>query len=148
MASVRFSGVAAAILACILLFYATATVAGERVVVGPVPVQLYVEEAGRGPPLVLIHGLGGSSYSWRRLIPSLARTHRVYAIDLKGFGRSDKPFDTNYGPDDQALLIAALMRQRRLVGATVAGHSYGGTVALSLAIVQPTPRACRSNKRF
>jgi pimeloyl-ACP methyl ester carboxylesterase len=148
MSSVRFSGVVAALLMGILLVGATAVAAGDRsydvsdrqpagVLVGlgsgRPPVRLYVEEAGRGLPLVLIHGLGGSSYSWRRLIPALSRTHRVFAIDMKGFGRSEKPFDLDYGPDEQAKLIAQFLRQKRLIGATIVGHSYGGLVALELA---------------
>lgn len=44
-----------------------------------------------GPPVLLIHGFGASAYHWRYTIPELAKTHRVYAIDLLGFGWSDKP---------------------------------------------------------
>jgi pimeloyl-ACP methyl ester carboxylesterase len=145
MSSMRFSGLSAACLVGLLLVFATVAVAGEtpplkandhKVIVGAghAPVRLHLEVAGAGAPLLLIHGLGGSSYSWRRLMPALARTHRVFALDLKGFGRSDKPFDLAYSPDDQAQLIIAFMRQRGLTGATVVGHSFGGTVALALAL--------------
>ena len=101
---------------------------------GQSSVQLYVEEVGAGPPLILIHGMGGSAYSWRRVIPGLAQHYRVFAIDLKGFGRSAKPFDSHYAPADQAALIANFMRRRGLSNATVVGHSFGGAVALSLAL--------------
>lgn len=98
------------------------------------PVGLYAEERGHGDPVVLLHGLGGSTYSWRYIAPLLARSHRVIAIDLKGFGRSDKAFDTAYGAADQARLIADFVRGRGLSNVTLAGHSFGGVVALLTAM--------------
>lgn len=47
---------------------------------------VHVEMAGAGPPLVLLHGFGGSTYSWRRVMPELAQSFRVVAVDLNGFG--------------------------------------------------------------
>ena len=91
---------------------------------------LYVEEAGDGPPLLLLHGLGASSFTWRHLVPVLARDHHVITLDLKGFGRSDKPLDARYAAADQAELVAAFIRKRGLTGVTIIGHSFGGTVAL------------------
>lgn len=101
---------------------------------GAPPIRLHIIEAGNGPPLVLLHGIGGSAYSFRHFLPVLARTHRVLAIDLKGFGRSDKPTDGAYGTSDHAALVAAVLRKRRLEGVTIVGHSYGGTIALHLAL--------------
>ncbi len=103
-------------------------------VAGQTPVRLHVEEHGRGRPLILLHGMGGSGYSFRRLVGPLARYHRVITIDLKGFGASEKPFDLAYAPSDQAALIEAFLRQRRLTHVTLAGHSYGGAVALMTAL--------------
>jgi len=94
------------------------------------PVGLYAEERGHGDPVVLLHGLGGSTYSWRFIAPALARSHRVIAIDLKGFGRSDKAFDTSYAAVDQARLIAGFLKGRGLSNVTLVGHSFGGVVAL------------------
>ena len=54
-------------------------------------VKINYYEAGQGPPIILLHGFGGCAYSWRFLAPVLAQDHRVYTIDLKGFGLSDKP---------------------------------------------------------
>ena len=99
-----------------------------------VPISLYVEERGHGNPVVLLHGLGGSTYSWRFIAPVLARSHRVIAIDLKGFGRSDKIFDTAYSAADQARLIAGFLTQRGLSNVTLVGHSFGGMVALLTTI--------------
>lgn len=98
-------------------------------------VKLFAEETGRGRPIVLLHGLGASSYTFRKIVPALARAHRVVAIDLKGHGRSDKPFDTNYSAHDQAVLIYWYLRQRRLRRVTLVGHSFGGQVALELAVL-------------
>lgn len=98
------------------------------------PLSLYAEERGHGSPVVLLHGLGGSTYSWRFIAPILARTHRVIALDLKGFGRSDKPFDRAYSAADQARLVAAFLTRRGLHQVTLVGHSFGGAVALLTAI--------------
>lgn len=101
---------------------------------GQAPLNVYVEEMGRGPPILLLHGLGGSSYSWRFVAPRLAATHRVIALDLRGFGRSDKPFDTAYGIADHAAVVRAFIRAANLSRITLVGHSYGGIVALRLAL--------------
>jgi pimeloyl-ACP methyl ester carboxylesterase len=97
---------------------------------GSAPVRLHVEETGTGPPLLLLHGMGGSGYTFRHIVGPLARTHRVITLDLKGFGASEKPLDAAYHPRDQAQLVAAFLRQRRLHGVTLLGHSFGGAVAL------------------
>ncbi len=98
------------------------------------PTILYAEEYGRGPPVLLVHGLGASIFTWRRIVPALARHNRVIALDLKGFGRSDKRFGTRYSAADQAALVAAFIRKRHLEGITLVGHSFGGTVALLTAL--------------
>jgi pimeloyl-ACP methyl ester carboxylesterase len=102
---------------------------------GAPPLTLYAQERGQGPTVVLLHGLGGSTYSWRYVAPVLARTHRVIALDLKGFGRSSKVFDTAYSATDQARLVATFLARRRLDHVTLVGHSFGGQVALLTAIM-------------
>lgn len=101
---------------------------------GEPPAILYAEETGEGPPLLLLHGLGASTFTWRRIVPKLARSHRVIALDLRGFGRSDKPFDQRYSAADQAALVAAFIRKRNLYGVILIGHSFGGNVALHTAL--------------
>jgi pimeloyl-ACP methyl ester carboxylesterase len=93
-------------------------------------VRLHATETGTGSPLLLLHGMGGSSYSFRHIVGPLSQSHRVITLDLKGFGQSEKPFDAAYRPIDQAELVAAFLRQRRLSGVTLAGHSFGGAVAM------------------
>lgn len=109
-------------------------------------VQLYATERGHGRPILLLHGLGAHSYTWRRLIPVLARTNRVIALDLKGFGRSQKPFDRAYTPGDHARLVEAFIRKRGLRNLTIIGHSYGGAIALitTLRFNKRDPRRIRN----
>jgi pimeloyl-ACP methyl ester carboxylesterase len=131
--------------ACTALFLlvATATHAGAvetRAFRTPVQtangqIELYAEETGIGGPIVLIHGLGESTFTWRKVVPGLARDHRVIALDLKGFGRSDKPREESYSADDQAALVAQFLEALDVRGATLIGHSFGGTVALRTALV-------------
>jgi pimeloyl-ACP methyl ester carboxylesterase len=101
-------------------------------------VRLYHREWGSGPPVVLLHGLGASSYSWRLVAPKLAAAgHRVIALDLKGFGRSAKPRDGRYGVIEHAALVRAFLAARGLSGVTLIGHSLGGSIALAVALAEP-----------
>ena len=102
------------------------------------PVKLYAVERGEGPPVLLIHGFGTNTFTWRHIAPDLARDHKVIAVDLKGFGRSDKPFDRHYAAADQAELLTQLIIERDLRDLTLVGHSYGGGVALLLALEADT----------
>lgn len=100
---------------------------------------LYVETHGLDPAegvdtYVLIHGYGGSSFSWRYWIPELARRGHVVLVDLKGFGAAPKPDDDRYAPDNQAELVHRLLMQRDLRRVTLVGHSLGGGVALLTAL--------------
>src|SRR3990170_6705993 len=85
------------------------------------PVKLYYSEEGKGPPLLLIHGFGASTFTWRFVAPELAKSHRVIAVDLKGFGQSDKPFDERYSVFDQAELLAQLIVDKDLRDLTLVG---------------------------
>jgi pimeloyl-ACP methyl ester carboxylesterase len=96
----------------------------------------YVDE-GQGPPLVLIHGLGGSICNFRYNIPVLSQHLRVVAPDLKGFGYSERPAAGDYSPTAQARLVAELMDRLGIPRAAVLGHSMGGAIALRLAATWP-----------
>jgi pimeloyl-ACP methyl ester carboxylesterase len=98
------------------------------------PVRLAMQQSGEGKPILLLHGLGTSGYTWREVMPGLARDHRVIALDLRGFGASEKPFDDRYSLLDQASIVKAFIEQENLRDLTVAGHSYGGGVTLALAM--------------
>lgn len=92
--------------------------------------------AGRGPAVLLVHGLGGFAESWRHNLPPLASAATVHAVDLPGFGRSAKP-PAGYGLGFFARALAAFMDELGLARASVVGHSLGGAVAAALALTRP-----------
>lgn len=98
------------------------------------PVNLYYSDEGEGAPVLLLHGFGASTFTWRYIAPELVKKHRVIAVDLKGFGQSDKPFDEHYSARDQAELLTQLIEEQDLRNLTLIGHSFGGGVALMLAL--------------
>ncbi len=98
------------------------------------PLALAVKEQGQGRPILLLHGLGTSSFTWASIMPGLARSHRVIALDLRGFGASDKPMDTHYRIADQADAVRAFIEQENLRDLTIIGHSFGGGITLALAL--------------
>jgi pimeloyl-ACP methyl ester carboxylesterase len=90
---------------------------------------------GVGPPLVLVHGLGGTIENWRGLAPPLAARHRVLVPDLPGHGHSSLlPEARNLDALAEAVLAVADVEQIR--GAVWIGHSLGGVVALRAAAVR------------
>jgi pimeloyl-ACP methyl ester carboxylesterase len=94
-------------------------------------------EAGTGPPVVMLHGLGGNKASFLPTIAALAPSFRTIAVDLLGFGDSDKPLGASYGPGFQARGIARLLDALGLERAHLLGHSMGGRVALELGFREP-----------
>jgi pimeloyl-ACP methyl ester carboxylesterase len=93
-------------------------------------------DVGEGPPVVLIHGFASSLETWLAVIPELKKHHRVLALDLKGFGWTDRP-EGDYSPAAEAQLVRALMDARGIDKAVVVGHSWGASVALALAMAAP-----------
>jgi pimeloyl-ACP methyl ester carboxylesterase len=94
-------------------------------------IKINYYEAGQGPPVILLHGFGACAYTWRYLAPGLAGTRRVFALDLKGHGLSDKPQDGRYAVSDQGEMVAAFIRGRNLEDAVLIGNSLGGAIALT-----------------
>ena len=94
-------------------------------------------EAGTGPPILMLHGLGGTKASFLPTIAALAPSFRTIAVDLLGFGDSDKPLGASYGPQFQARGIAPLLDALELERAHFIGHSMGGRVALELGFRHP-----------
>ncbi|HEX5995741.1 MAG TPA: alpha/beta fold hydrolase, partial [Jiangellales bacterium] len=83
--------------------------------------------------LVLIHGLGGSTRWWDRVVPMLATSHRVIRIDLLGHGQSAKPAGGDYAIPQQGHRVGQALDQLGVKHAIVVGHSTGGYVATALA---------------
>ena len=95
---------------------------------------LAYREQGSGPAVLLLHGWPTSSYLWRNVMPAIARSRRVIALDLPGFGGSDKPAGAHYG---FALFERAIDDFLAAVGVgevALAGHDIGGPVAAHWAI--------------
>lgn len=101
-------------------------------------IRLNVEQAGSGPPLVLLHGFTGSAASWSGYIPAFAERFTTFAVDLIGHGRSDSPRDAaRYRMERCVADLIALFDHLGIDQATVLGYSMGGRVALHLALAAP-----------
>ncbi|HET6493734.1 MAG TPA: alpha/beta fold hydrolase [Thermoleophilia bacterium] len=90
----------------------------------PYTLRWHYVEAGKGEPIVFIHGLPESWYSWHNQIESLQSDHRVIAIDLKGYGQSDKP-DGDYHPRTVAAEIMALLDRAGVQRFNLVTHDWG-----------------------
>ena len=100
--------------------------------------RLHVREAGSGPAILLVHGLGGQTAHFDYGVQeSLAHSHRVVVVDRPGSGYSERAASTPADISTQAAALAALIDQLGLVRPTVAGHSLGGAIALTLALEHP-----------
>jgi pimeloyl-ACP methyl ester carboxylesterase len=91
---------------------------------------------GDGPPLVVVHGLGGAAVNFTLLAPRLAERHRIVIPDLPGHGLSE-PFDRRTTLDDYAEHVAAVAEREGFFPGAVLGYSMGGVVALRLAVSRP-----------
>jgi len=94
-------------------------------------------ELGAGPAVLLLHGWPTSSYLWRNVMPAIAKHNRVVAIDLPGFGASDKPTDVRYSFDYFERAIEGLLAALGIDRVGVAGHDLGGPIAVHWALRQP-----------
>lgn len=102
------------------------------------PYRLRYLEAGSGPPLVLVHGLGShAAQDWGRLMAPLGRGFHVLAPDLPGFGRSERPPDADYSIPMQVEAVRAFMDANGVRRARLAGISMGGWIAARLAGESP-----------
>ena len=93
------------------------------------------EDVGTGAPLILLHGLAGSTRWWSRNVPALSRSFRVIAIDLPGFGSS--PRGHRLELDEVVDQLAGTMDSLGIERASVIGHSMGGLIAGGLAADRP-----------
>lgn len=94
-------------------------------------------EQGAGPPVVLVHGLGGSATNWLELMPLLAARRRVLALDLPGFGETAPPRSTTPRPAALAGVLATFLRGLDAGPVVLVGNSMGGLVSTLVAGEQP-----------
>ena len=92
---------------------------------------------GTGKPLILVHGFAGSTYTWRYLIPLLSDHYTVYAVDVLGFGLSDKPPDANYDMASHGQRLIDFMDALNLPSANLIGHSMGGVIIAYASLAAP-----------
>lgn len=95
---------------------------------------LHCEMYGSGDPILFLHGLGGSTYSWRYMIAPLKGQYQVILIDLRGQGQSPKPKDENYSIIEQGKLVQQFIVEKNLRKLILVGNSYGGAVSILVAI--------------
>jgi len=101
-------------------------------------VRLHYAEQGpaQGTPMILLHGYSDSWFSYSLVLSALARDRRVYALDLRGHGNSDRPA-SGYAMRDLADDVVAFMDAKAIARATIVGHSMGGFVAQQVALAAP-----------
>ena len=124
-------------LSLLLLLAADTTI--RPVVVSASPAEtLWVAEAGVGRPVVLIPGLLGAAYAYRKVVPLLAGSgYRAIVIEPLGVGRSGRPPGADYSLTAQAARIGAVLDSLAVPGAIVVAHAVGSSIALRLALLRP-----------
>jgi pimeloyl-ACP methyl ester carboxylesterase len=110
---------------------AAALVLGAAAVIAPLPHT----RTGHGPPVVLVHGLGGDRHLWDDVAGKLAATHTVVTVDLPGHGAAAA--DEHPDADRIARAIAATLQAEKLGPAVIVGHSLGGFIAAHVPVVAP-----------
>ena len=98
---------------------------------------LAYRELGSGPPVLLLHGWPTSSFLWRGVMQPIARTGRVVALDLPGFGGSDKPSGARYGFEFFEQAIDGFLAELGIDDTSIAGHDLGGPIAVRWALGRP-----------
>ena len=93
-------------------------------------------EAGTGPPVILVHGFGGSLWQWEYQHTALSADHRVIILDLLGSGLSDKP-DIDYTPSQMVEFFRAFMDALGIQRAALVGNSMGAGLVIGMALTYP-----------
>ncbi|MBI1323241.1 alpha/beta fold hydrolase [bacterium] len=101
-------------------------------------VRTYFVRSGEiGPEILLLHGFGSSTYTWRKNLDALGRIGRVTAIDIKGFGLTEKPKDGQYSEAAYARHVLAAMDALGIRKPVIVGNSMGGAIAARVALEHP-----------
>ncbi|MGZ8375558.1 MAG: alpha/beta fold hydrolase, partial [Nitrospira sp.] len=94
-------------------------------------------DVGTGPPVILIHGFGGSMWQWEHQQHALSQHFRTLTLDLPGSGLSDKP-DIEYLPDQMLDFCIGFMDALQIPHATLVGNSMGAALAIGMTLTHPT----------
>ena len=102
---------------------------------------MHVERYGHGgAPVLLVHGFGTCAFLWRNIGPEIVLANRTaFAVDLFGYGESDRPFDAPFGIAAQSEYLDRALTALRLPKATIVGVDLGAAVAMHLAANRPDP---------
>jgi pimeloyl-ACP methyl ester carboxylesterase len=98
--------------------------------------KIYYQEAGSGPDVILLHGLGADRSAWAATVPALAAKYHVYVPDQVGFGQSDKPA-IDYRVGTLVDFLDAFCKKVGIAKASLVGNSMGGWVAMDFALAHP-----------
>lgn len=112
----------------------------ERIPIKTVLVQdqrIAYLDVGTGPPVILIHGFGGSMWQWEHQQHALSQHFRILTLDLPGAGLSDKP-EIDYRPDQMLDFCVGFMDAVKIPQATLIGNSMGAGLAIGMALAHPT----------
>lgn len=96
--------------------------------------DFHVQRAGHGPVVLLIHGTGSATHTWRDVMPLLAEDYDVIALDLPGHGFSGWPSFSRFSLDNFSAAVRDLVRTLDVVPAAIVGHSAGAAIAFRLGI--------------
>jgi magnesium chelatase accessory protein len=108
-------------------------------------IRWHTQQMGEGPPLLLLHGTGASTHSWRDLLPSLSRQFRVLAVDLPGHAFTDSVPAARCSLEGMSDSVSALLQALRFSPAFCVGHSAGAAILCRMALsAQVQPRLIAS----
>lgn len=133
------------VFAALLVIFNFTTAAAQATATAATPVEkeatvygvkIHYVEAGSGPVVILLHGLGGNSANWAFNTSVLAQKYRVIVPDQIGFGRSDKPF-INYHIATYVDFLDGLCKQLKIERASLVGNSMGGWIAAAYTLAHP-----------
>ena len=97
---------------------------------------------GDGPPVVLVHGTPSRAVVWRNVIPELARSHRVFAFDMLGFGDSERELEQDVSVAAHGRVLVELIEQWELETPALVGHDIGGATVLRAHLLEGAPAGC------
>lgn len=98
--------------------------------------KIHFKKVGKGPPMILVHGWGGTIYSLNALAQLASSKYTTYTLDLPGFGKSDNP-PPHWGVEGYADLIHLFIKKLQMKKPLYVGHSFGGAIGIYLACHMP-----------